>query len=294
MSGTHSGQAASILEQILPAISVGPPHRLDRGLARGRRAASAAAPAAAQHLRGDPLRAAFHRARRSRSPGTVITARLSADETGSSIGAACAETALSSARQYLSSTAFPAPCSTCLKSAIVRAVKGDNRAVAPVGRHRGPEPGDGRPRRDTRLEGARRPRRDPQIFRGARHGPGRGRLDRGGPHRHAEGGAERSRQAHRRVPVRGPDRHGQDRACEDARRIPVRLGGPHDPPRHERISRRRNPPGKSSARRIPRRRRNRSSAASASSPSRSSCSTSSRRRMRRSGTCSCRCSTMRG
>ncbi len=72
------------------------------------------------------------------------------------------------------------------------------------------------------------------LFR-ARHRPGRGRRRHRRPHRHAEGGPQRSRQADRRVPVRRTDRHRQDGARQDARRVPVRHAGAHDPPRHERV-----------------------------------------------------------
>jgi ATP-dependent Clp protease ATP-binding subunit ClpC len=128
MSGTHQGQAASILEQIIPAISSG---RLIVW--------TEASPAgAARLLRQRPqLRNMFEAIRfeplsaeATLTMAETITSRLSA-ETGIEIGAACAETALSSARQYLSSTALPGSALDLLKSAILRALKGDNRSVAP-------------------------------------------------------------------------------------------------------------------------------------------------------------------
>ncbi len=232
MSGTHQGQAASILEQILPAISAG-------RLAVWTEATPAGS---ARLLRQRPqLRNTFDVLRfeplsteATLALAETVTRRLS-DEAGLEIGAACAETALSSARQYLSSTALPGSVLDLLKSAVVRAVKGANRAVAPGDVIAALSQATGVPAAILELEGARGPRLDPQIFRLPRDGPGRGRLDRGGPHRHAQGRVERSRQAHRRVPVRRPDRHGQDRACEDARGISIRFGRPDDPPRHERI-----------------------------------------------------------
>ncbi|MFZ1107712.1 MAG: AAA family ATPase [Rhodomicrobium sp.] len=128
MSGTHQGQAASILEQIIPAISSG---RLIVW--------TEASPAgAARLLRQRPqLRNMFEAIRfeplsaeETLALAGTVTQRL-AYETGIEIGAACAETALSSARQYLSSTALPGSALDLLKSAILRAVKGDNRGVAP-------------------------------------------------------------------------------------------------------------------------------------------------------------------
>ena len=59
-----------------------------------------------------------------------VTIRLS-DEAGLEIDPACADTALTSARQYLSSTGFPGSALDLLKSAITRAVKGANRTVTP-------------------------------------------------------------------------------------------------------------------------------------------------------------------
>ena len=41
LSGTHSGQSATMLDQIIPAIAAGPPDRLGRGDAEGHRAAGA-------------------------------------------------------------------------------------------------------------------------------------------------------------------------------------------------------------------------------------------------------------
>lgn len=127
-SGTHQGQAASILEQILPAISSG---RLIVW--------TEASPAgAARLLRLRPqLRNSFEVIRfeplsKEETLGLAhsVTSRLSA-EAGLEIDPACADTALTSARQYLSSTGFPGSALDLLKSAIARAVKGANRTVTP-------------------------------------------------------------------------------------------------------------------------------------------------------------------
>ncbi len=129
MSGTHSGQAASILEQILPAISSG---RLIVW--------TEASPAGAARLwRQRPqLRNIFDAIRfeplstdATLALAERVTAGLSA-EAGLAIDPACAETALSSARQYLSSTSLPGSVLDLLKSAILRAAKGANRSVAPA------------------------------------------------------------------------------------------------------------------------------------------------------------------
>ena len=128
LSGTHQGQAASILEQILPAVSSG---RLIVW--------TEASPAGATRLlRLRPqLRNMFELIRfeplsKEETLGLShsMTERLSA-EADLEIDPACAETALASARQYLSSTGLPGSALDLLKSAISRAVKGANRTVTP-------------------------------------------------------------------------------------------------------------------------------------------------------------------
>ena len=57
-SGTHQGQAASILDQILPAVVVRPADRVDRGDADEHGAPAAAAAHAARPVRGRAARAA--------------------------------------------------------------------------------------------------------------------------------------------------------------------------------------------------------------------------------------------
>ena len=121
LSGTHQGQAASILEQILPAVSSG-------RLIVWTEASSAGA---TRLLRLRPqLRNMFELIRfeplskeETLALSHAMTERLSA-EADLEIDAACAETALASARQYLSSTGLPGSALDLLKSAISRAVKG--------------------------------------------------------------------------------------------------------------------------------------------------------------------------
>ena len=95
---------------------------------------------------------------------------------------------------------------------------------------------------------------------------------------HGQGGPHRPDAPARRLPVRRPDRDGQDRDREDARRVPVRLGRPADPARHERVP----DPRRRSSGCCPTRRTSAHGAALDRPPcarirSRSSCSTSSRR-----------------
>ncbi len=128
LSGTHQGQAASILEQILPAVSSG---RLIVWT-------EASAAGAARLLRMRPqLRNVFEVIRfeplspeETLSLAHALTGRLSR-EADLDIDPACAETAIHSARQYLSATSFPGAALDLLKTAIGRAVKDASRSVTP-------------------------------------------------------------------------------------------------------------------------------------------------------------------
>ncbi len=130
LSGTHQGQAASILEQILPAISSG---RLIVWT-------EASAAGAARLLRMRPqLRNVFEVIRfeplskeETLSIAQAVAARVSA-ESRLKIGTDCAETALSAARQYLSGTSLPGSVLDLLKSAISRALKDRSGVVTPNG-----------------------------------------------------------------------------------------------------------------------------------------------------------------
>ena len=151
----------------------------------------------------------------------------------------CVPVALSSARQYLSAANFPGSVLDLIKLTVNRVLKGGS---AEIGSHDViVYPGAAhRPSRlDPRQQGARRSGLDPRLLHEPRHRPGRGGGCDRRAHRHAQGRAQRSRQADRRVPVRRLHRHGQDGACEDSGRISVRLGRPDDPPRHERVPDRR-------------------------------------------------------
>ncbi len=233
LSGTHQGQAASILEQILPAISAG---RLIVW--------TEASPAgAARLLRLRPqLRNVFELIRfeplskeETLTLAQSVTARLSA-EAELEIDPACADTALISARQYLSSTGFPGSVLDLLKSAITRAVKGANRTVTPhdviasLSQVTGVPAAilDSKERAD--LASIRK------YFAARVMGQDEAVSTDGRPDRDAEGGPERPRQAHRRLSFRGADRHGQDRTCEDAGGVSFRLGGQAHSPGHERVS----------------------------------------------------------
>ena len=128
LSGTHQGQAASILEQILPAVSSGrlivwteaSPAGTTRLLRLRPQLRNMYEVIRFEPLSKDETLALSH----------SVTERLSA-EAGLEIDPGCAETALTSARQYLSSTGFPGSVLDLLKSAITRAVKGANRTVTP-------------------------------------------------------------------------------------------------------------------------------------------------------------------
>jgi ATP-dependent Clp protease ATP-binding subunit ClpC len=128
LSGTHQGQAASILEQILPAVSSG---RLIVWT-------EASAAGAARLLRMRPqLRNVFETVRfealskeEALSLAQSAAARISG-ETGLKIDPACPETALAVARQYLSGTSLPGSALDLLKSAIARALKDKSGSVAP-------------------------------------------------------------------------------------------------------------------------------------------------------------------
>ena len=233
LSGTHQGQAASILDQILPAITAG---RLVVW--------TEATPAStARLLRLRPaLRSAFEVARLE---------PLSQEETR--------ELGLALLPAWSKAAALPIDAG-CVDTALeLRAPIPERRQ--PAGTRAGPHQADGRPRRqgrqrarrcarrdpdavaadrtaviDPRQHRARRSRRHPRLLLGARHGSERGGGSGGGAHRHAQGGAQRSRQAHRRVPVRRADGHGQDGAGQDGGGVPVRLGRPPDPARHERAA----------------------------------------------------------
>ncbi|MGO9486150.1 MAG: AAA family ATPase, partial [Rhodomicrobium sp.] len=128
LSGTHQGQAASVLEQILPAISAG---RLIVWT-------EASAAGAARLLRMRPqLRNVFEVVRfeplskeETLTIANAVAARVSA-ESNLTIDPACAETALSAARQYLSGTGLPGSVLDLLKSAIARAIKDKAGVVTP-------------------------------------------------------------------------------------------------------------------------------------------------------------------
>jgi ATP-dependent Clp protease ATP-binding subunit ClpC len=130
LSGTHQGQAASILEQILPAVASG---RLIVW-------SEASAAGAARLLRMRPqLRNLFETVRfEALSKEDTLSLAQSAaakiaGEAGVEIDPACAETALALARQYLSGTRLPGAALDLLKSAIARALKDNSGSVTPGG-----------------------------------------------------------------------------------------------------------------------------------------------------------------
>ena len=114
-------------------------------------------------------------------------------------------------------------------------------------RREGDEPLDAgrRPRDDLRALGAAahaarraraaRRRRAAGVLRRARDRPAGGGRVHGRARRAAQGGADGPDAPAGRAAVRRPDRHRQDRDRQGARRVPVRLGRPDDPARHERV-----------------------------------------------------------
>jgi ATP-dependent Clp protease ATP-binding subunit ClpC len=129
LSGTHQGQAASVLEQILPAISAG---RLIVWT-------EASAAGAARLLRMRPLlRNVFEVIRfepLSKEETLAIANTLAervATESSLKIDPACAGTAVSAARQYLSGTSLPGSVLDLMKSAMSRALKDNARLVTPA------------------------------------------------------------------------------------------------------------------------------------------------------------------
>ena len=129
LSGTHQGQAASILDQILPAITAG---RLIVWT-------EASAAGAARLLRLRPqLRNLFETIRfeplsneETLSIASAAMAHIAA-ESRLKIGPDCAGTALSAARQYLSGTSLPGSVLDLLTSTVARVLKDGSGAVTPA------------------------------------------------------------------------------------------------------------------------------------------------------------------
>ena len=130
LSGTHQGQAASILDQILPAITAG---RLVIW--------TEASPAStARLLRLRPaLRSVLEVARleplsqeETQELARALLKPLS-DASGLEIDPACVETALGAARQYLSAGTFPGPVLDLIKLTVGRAAKDGSDRVDPHG-----------------------------------------------------------------------------------------------------------------------------------------------------------------
>ena len=232
MSGTHSGQSATILDQIIPAIAAG---RLVVW-------AEASPKGMTRLLRINPsLRGLFE---------TVTIEPMPADDTLSLTRGVmrqmeeranirfepdCAEVARDTVSHVMGSNALPGSVLLMLKLTVVRAEKKDDiissrQILETLSQLSGLPLSilDTRERLD--LAAIR------EFFASARDRPGRGGRGRRRSHRHAQGRPQRSGQADRRLSVRRTDRHRQDRARQDRRRISVRLGRAHDPPRHERIS----------------------------------------------------------
>lgn len=126
LSGTHQGQAASILDQVLPAVTAG---RLIIWT-------ECSAAGMARLLRLSPgLRSAFEVVRlepMSQEDTTALAHQLSARIAGDlGIEPDCIETAMTSARQYLSTSSLPGAVLDLLKQTIGRMAKSERRTVEP-------------------------------------------------------------------------------------------------------------------------------------------------------------------
>jgi ATP-dependent Clp protease ATP-binding subunit ClpC len=126
-SGTHQGQAASILDQLLPALAAG---RLVVWT-------EATPSATARLLQTRPaLRGAFELVRlepqSSQETAALAHALLQrlALASGVSGDADCVDMALNAARQHLSAANFPGPVLELIKSTAARALKGGARRIA--------------------------------------------------------------------------------------------------------------------------------------------------------------------
>ncbi len=128
LSGTHQGQAASVLDQILPAISAG---RLVVW--------TEASPASTSRLlRLRPVLRGILDVIRLEPMDQDETEALARDVVGTfsktlqlKIDPGCVDTALSSARQYLSASSFPGAGLDLLKLTVGRAAKGGNGRIEP-------------------------------------------------------------------------------------------------------------------------------------------------------------------
>ena len=126
LSGTHQGQAASLLDQILPAVTAG------RMVVW-----TEASPAGTTRLlRLRPvLRGAVELVRMepqdqedTQALADAFARRLG-EATGLAVDQRCVETAVSSARQYLSAASFPGPVLDLLKLTVARVAKEDGKRI---------------------------------------------------------------------------------------------------------------------------------------------------------------------
>jgi ATP-dependent Clp protease ATP-binding subunit ClpC len=128
LSGTHSGQAASLLDQVLPAVTAG---RMviwtevsPAGMARLQRLRPVLR-GAVEHVRMDP-----QDLEDTLALAQALARRLG-EATGIAVDQRCVETALGSARQYLSSASFPGPVLDLLKLTVTRVAKAGEKRMEP-------------------------------------------------------------------------------------------------------------------------------------------------------------------
>ncbi len=210
LSGTHSGQSATMLDQIMPAISAG---RLVVW-------AEATPKGIARLVRLKPLlRGLFETvAIEPLSPAETLALAHDviddmADRAEIHFDADCADVALDTAGQYLGGGTLPGSVLLLLKLTAVRSEPA-NGPLTPRAVLETLSQISGLPRVDPRHQGTARSQSHPRFLRRARARPARGGRRRRGPHRHAQSRTERSGQTDRRLFVRRPDRHRKDRACQ--------------------------------------------------------------------------------
>ena len=205
--GTHTSQSASLLDQVLPAIVAG----------RIVVVSETTAAALTSMLQGRPaLRSAIELVRlRALSDAECdglardVANRVSA-VAEIEIPQAVTSSAMHLARHYLGTGQMPGTALDLIKLTGQRVAAHEGRSMDRRGRPRDAVAAHRHAAARARRSGAGRACGHPPLLRGARHRPGRSRQRRRRPDCHAQGRPHRSRQADRRVPVRGSYRHGKD------------------------------------------------------------------------------------
>jgi ATP-dependent Clp protease ATP-binding subunit ClpC len=128
LSGTHQGQAASILDQILPAVSSGRLVVWTEASATGTARLLRLRPALKSAL--EVVRLESQSLEETQVLATALVQRL-ANQYDVPIEPECVEVAVGSARQYLSTSSFPGAVLDLIKLAVTRGAKAGERIDAP-------------------------------------------------------------------------------------------------------------------------------------------------------------------